>query len=218
MLYFAIKDLGNEYLIVSAQTDDYVPVEEIKLIQVQDTNLFTYVAELLVQKKIIKFSKYIEDLKIDNLVISDQGSSAKESFLMEIHKQIAKIFNKIPQYTFFKYTYLNTFFASKNIFLTVENKEEKYIEILEKDDEELLSRLEEFLNVLQRLDFYDKMYQKFMSACDEIENTDDEMKWKEITDEAITFFDSNEKEYIRIKDSWYSILEGKRKKLLNADE
>mgnify|MGYP000717942860 CR=1 FL=1 len=59
MLYFAIKDLGNEYLIVSAQTDEYVPVEEIKLIKVEDTNLFTYVAELLVQKKIIKLVRNI---------------------------------------------------------------------------------------------------------------------------------------------------------------
>lgn len=213
-LYLGLKDIGSEWLVTSVQTDMYKITPDIEILEIKDTNLFSYLADLIAEKKVVKFSKYIEDLKIDNLVIGNE-SSTKESFIKELHKQIARVFCLIPSYTYFRYSYLNNIFASKGIFITQENREEKYIEILEKNDDDLMKYLEEYLNVMNKLEYFESMYAKYLNACEELNKTSDELVMKQITDEAITFFKNTEKAYVTLSpEGHFSTVEGLQKPLI----
>lgn len=77
-----------------------------------------------------------------------------------------------------KFMLLHDKFASLGIYITEENKEDKYIEILEKDDEKLLNDLEEYIDVQERMtelvrvvDVYDKLIQK-IKEVDENDETE----------------------------------------------
>ena len=84
-----------------------------------------------------------------------------------------------------KFMLLHDKFASLGIYVTEENKEDKYIEILEKDDERLLNDLEEYIEVQEKMtelvravDVYDKLIQKIK----EVDETDEEAINKIISD------------------------------------
>ena len=77
-----------------------------------------------------------------------------------------------------KFMLLHDKFASLGIYITEENKEDKYIEILEKDDEKLLNDLEEYIEVQEKMtelvravDVYDKLIQK-IKEVDENDETE----------------------------------------------
>lgn len=50
-----------------------------------------------------------------------------------------------------------------------------------------MNYLEEFLNVMNKLEYFETMYAKYLNACEELDKTSDELVMKQITDEAITF-------------------------------
>lgn len=84
-----------------------------------------------------------------------------------------------------KFMLLHDKFASLGIYVTEENKEDKYIEILEKDDEKLLNDLEEYIETQERVsilvravDIYDKLIQKIK----EVDENDEEAINKIISD------------------------------------
>ena len=77
-----------------------------------------------------------------------------------------------------KFMLLHDKFASLGIYITEENKEDKYIEILEKDDEKLVNDLEEYIEVQEKMtelvrvvDVYDKLIQK-IKEVDENDETE----------------------------------------------
>ena len=84
-----------------------------------------------------------------------------------------------------KFMLLHDKFASLGIYVTEDNKEDKYIEILEKDDEKLLNDLEEYIEVQEKMtelvravDVYDKLIQKIK----EVDENDEEAINKIISD------------------------------------
>ncbi len=65
---------------------------------------------------------------------------------------------------FIKYTMLHDKFAEEGIYITDKNKEDKYIEIIEKDAPELLELLEDYLQIQEQLN-------KIISARDSWKET-----------------------------------------------
>ena len=70
---------------------------------------------------------------------------------------------------YINYIHLFNYFASKGIFITAENKEDKYIEILELDDEEAITKLEEYLNIQEVVDPFLKNMKDNILLKEEIE-------------------------------------------------
>lgn len=77
---------------------------------------------------------------------------------------------------FVNFMILHDRFASKGIYITDENKEEKYIEILEMDDPTLLQDLEKYLSCLENFEsINNKIYEytSYIEKIKELENFDD---------------------------------------------
>jgi hypothetical protein len=65
---------------------------------------------------------------------------------------------------FMSFMMLNNKFASKGIFITSENREEKYIEMIESGEEDLINSLEEYINLLDKI----KLLEEKKKEVDEI--------------------------------------------------
>lgn len=59
-------------------------------------------------------------------------------------------------------------FAAEGIFITNENREEKYIEILEKDDPKLLEDLEKYIEALDRVDTINVVINEYKELVEKI--------------------------------------------------
>ena len=70
-------------------------------------------------------------------------------------------------YHFFK---LNNYLASKGYFITDENREEKYLEIINSKDEEALSKLSEYLDSLDEFNAIDDAFQKYKEYKDRVKS------------------------------------------------
>lgn len=209
-MYITAIPQSLHMLIVSAQTDNAFILPNSTTIEIYDSNLFSVVLESLADKKTIKYNRNVENITVDDLIISDEGNFLKSNYIHTLCSTIAKIFARIPQFTYFKYSQLNNYFNSKGFFITEENREEKYIEILEKDDEIMMAKLEEYLRVLTQLNSFDRMYQAFLNALDEIEMTEDEDKMDQIVKEALNYFSSETKVFVKVNENgWFSTITGK---------
>ncbi len=216
-MYITYIDQGNFNLIVSAQTDNTFQLPASSTIEIFDSNIFVLILEALAERKTVRFHKEIETLTTNNLIISDENDLVKSSYIYNLYAVAAKIFAKIPQYTYFRYTYLNNMFCNKGYFITEENREEVYIKILETENDELISKLEEYLKTMDLLNQHEQIYQAFVNGLNEMEMTDDEDTLNQILKEAINFFKSAEKNYIKLNnDGWFSTISGKRQNVHNV--
>lgn len=80
------------------------------------------------------------------------------------------IFRLIDFVTFFQ---LNTKFCSKGIFITEENREEKYIEIIETEDETLIADLEKFIELNDNLKILNSKKEEYYSVIEKLKMLSD---------------------------------------------
>ena len=101
---------------------------------------------------------YIEKVKLYQELDKNTIASAQDlNFLNYIH-----------------YINLFNYFASKGIFITEENKEDKYIEILDLDDETAVEKLELFLTLQDKIEGFLEKNTKNIELKEQIEYADED--------------------------------------------
>ena len=78
----------------------------------------------------------VDKLKENNL---------KDLYLYKLSLLFDTKINTVNQLTYYKFTILNNELADMGLFITDQNREEKYIEILEREDDSLIDKLEQYL-------------------------------------------------------------------------
>ena len=71
---------------------------------------------------------------------------------------------------FIKYIMIHDKFAEDGIYITDKNKEEKYIEIIEKDNPDLLSLLEDYLQIQEQLENIIKIRDQWKETIQKLDN------------------------------------------------
>jgi archaellum biogenesis ATPase FlaH len=77
---------------------------------------------------------------------------------------------------FVTFMQLNNAFATKGIFITEKNKEEKYIEIIETGDENLIQDLEKYIMLLDNIKMIQRKKEEYCQVIDNlkhVQNYDD---------------------------------------------
>lgn len=209
-MYISYIPQTYENLIVSAQIHNDISIPDVSTIECNDSNLFFIVLEAIANRKKVTFSNLIKDLRIQDLQITEHQYFGAQSVLQSLYSEAIKYFGLIPQYSYFRFAYLNNIFASRGIFITDENREESYIRILETEDEILIKHLEEYLVTLTNLNQYEKLYQCFINAKEKILVETDEKVLQVILQEAVDFFKSSQKNYVALDDKgWFSTVKAK---------
>ncbi len=128
--------------------------------------------------KVLNSNLLPDDTDIDNL---------KNSYLIMISQFFDTRINTVSNLTHYEFTVLNNELMNNGFFITNDNKEEVYIDILEKEDDHLINILEKYLicqDEIQRSFAAYEMYRTFKQSLQEASTTE------EISSLANTFIDS----------------------------
>jgi hypothetical protein len=134
--------------------DDFIFTEEKEFVEDTETNLIVPDTSSLTEEDELNIKKQETILTLDNQLLA---SIQKLSLLKYIH-----------------YITLFNTFAAKGIFITEDNKEDKYIEILELDDDQLLNDLEKYLILQDELKPFLEENDKIIKIKEDIEYSDKE--------------------------------------------
>jgi hypothetical protein len=107
----------------------------------------------------------------------------KNSSIIKIRMLVTPELSKISGFSLYGFMMLNNDLSSKGYFITDENREEKYLEILETNDESLIQKLEDYLNYRDEIDklaSLERMFSKFKSDVNESSTIEEVKKFEEI--------------------------------------
>lgn len=114
----------------------------------------------------------LKELLPDNTDINN----LKNSYMILISRFFDTRINTIANLTYYEFTILNNELSDRGIFITDSNKEEKYIEILELEDDTLIDILERYLickdEISRAYAAYDT-YRKFKQGLNDLTTTDE---------------------------------------------
>jgi hypothetical protein len=97
---------------------------------------------------------------------NDELQATKDAVIAKIRVLVTPEFSKVSGLTIYGFTVLNNDLANAGFFITNENREEKYLEILETGDEKLISKLEDYLNYkdeIENIAYLERMFSKYKS-------------------------------------------------------
>lgn len=163
-LLFNVADRGDKYEVISINTNEiaYAGMRD-DILEVPSWEVYETVARNLNEGKKVYIPKLLDQfLDVSDLVIEelDPLDTAKQTAIIKARDLIytARI-NKLAIAKFYRFFILSHYFADKGIFITEENRENKYLEIinsaaqLEDPDasEAMIANLEEYINLLDSL-------------------------------------------------------------------
>jgi hypothetical protein len=121
----------------------------------------------------------VELLPGDFLVVDsaeDALQAHKDAIIVKIRTMITPVISKISGLTLYGFMVLNNDLASSGFFITNDNREEKYLEILETGDEKLIAKLEDYLNYkdeIENVSFIERMFSKFRTEIKQATTIED---------------------------------------------
>jgi len=197
--YYQAKRDGKILLIRKDELNDsFLHIKDFVLFS--DLNITQERLKKLYEEK----NELIDDEDIKNEIFFN---NKKEEYLKRLLNYIfpnINMFNIISFYSFIEDW--STLFTSGFV-INDDNKEDVFIEIIEKDDDKLLSVLERFLQEREDLEKFKKLLRKFYIIRDEF----DYMSYWDYDslDEAL---EELEKTYLKYKDEFENLLEKARKR------
>lgn len=122
-----------------------------------------------IQKSAMRTNEVLPgEFEIIDLAESDPLEEAKSSSVIKIRMLVTPELSKISGFAMYGFIVLNNDLANGGYFITNENREEKYLEILETGDEKLIAKLEDYLNYKDEIETVAHLERRFASFRTEI--------------------------------------------------
>lgn len=186
MMYMTCVDLGNKYLVSNVtKIEPFINAETVSF-EINDTAIFAFLVENIVNGKKVYFPKNVEELTLGDFYFDDNSNSLfafKEQTWFRLSKVASRRISKITLFDFFRYSYLNSKFSQAGYDLTGDDVEEKYISILEKNDPEEVYLLEDYLNTTTKIKKFESLYMDLRIAEDRLMSATSEEEAQAIFDE-----------------------------------
>jgi hypothetical protein len=181
-LLFNVKDVGSAYQVVGINDCELVLMGHMNsTYQVYSWTIYEAIVNAIMEGSSVYIPKNIEgQLSLDDVVISKNESD------LDREKVIAKItitdiiyntrINKLSIINSFEFIMLTAYFVGLGIYINKDNREDKYIEIInyisdledETKSEEIINKFERYLSLIDKMD-------KFGLYLDTINNTKEEI-------------------------------------------
>jgi hypothetical protein len=113
-----------------------------------------------------------------DLAETDEIQESRNASTVKVRMLVTPELSKISGFALYGFTILNNDLSANGYFITNENREEKYLEILETGDEKLIQKLEDYLNYKDEIESIAQLERKFSAFRNEIKTaaTVDEIK------------------------------------------
>ena len=172
MIYQINKE--DDKIVILKETENFL--NEDKTLEIKDKTLNDLIKNKL---NIGEFPilnqnlQYIES-KQDTFYGIPTHNKNKIKIIKKELNLLESIFDKLVFIDYLDFMILHSKLASLGFFITDENKEEKYIEILESENEELLNDLEKYLELKEKIDQiiwkknrFNELYEKIFHLKDD---------------------------------------------------
>lgn len=114
------------------------------------------------------------ELDVVDAANDDPLLSARSASLAKVRMLITPELSKISGLALYGFTVLNNDMIAAGFVITKSNREEKYLEILETGDEELINKLEDYLNYKDEIERVAQLERKFSTFQKAINNATEE--------------------------------------------
>lgn len=122
----------------------------------------------------------------------DPLQAHKNAAIYKLKQLVTFELGKISSFDLYRYNVLHDELAAEGYFITSKNREQKYIEIIETGDVDLISSLEKYLEARDNLDRAVSAHQRIDSIIKTVQSQTDVTEVDRITNEFLTVFYSNE--------------------------
>lgn len=170
-------DKGAYLQIISTTEVDInyysTPLNGVIPFEIGNTLVYNFIKDELVKGKSLKIPKGISEINIADIIVgeNDELELLRTSTLIKIYNDANKRIGSINNFYFFKFNVLNLKLQDKGYFITKENNNIKYLEILQTEDEELINILENYLNTRSKLEEYETFFDDVQKTILEIEES-----------------------------------------------
>jgi hypothetical protein len=196
-----VQDRGPYWFVtnVTKNSLDNLADREEKLLKLSYM-AYQLIKEAIMAGKAVHINKqlpYKEVTPGDFTVIEPTGSdvdmlqAARDASVIKIRMLVTPDLAKISGFALYGFIVLNNDLASNGYFITNENREEKYLEILETGDEKLIAKLEDYLNYKDELEAVAFLERKFSAFRNEIKVAPTVDAIKEIEEKFLEAFYRN---------------------------
>lgn len=128
------------------------------------------------------------EFDVIDLAETDPLQEARDAAVRKIRMLVTPELGKISGLAIYGFTVLNNDLASRGYFITNDNREEKYLEILETEDEELISKLEDYLNYKDEIDAVSFVERRFKQFRNDVRDATSMEQIKEIEERFLERF------------------------------
>jgi len=153
-----VEDKGTYFNVtgVTKNTLDGLANRDEKMLKLS-YNSYKIIKDALDENKLVSISKEMktDEVMPDEITISDVDIDDLQEYKKMASQRIGNTLSyklaKISALDILDFTLLNNELISEGYAITQNNREEKYIEIIETDNEKLIGILEEYLNILDKV-------------------------------------------------------------------
>jgi hypothetical protein len=126
-------------------------------------NKTVHITKNMMADEVLPFEIQVKDASSE-----DPLKMAKEHNLAKVRMLVTPDLSKIAGLTLYGFTILNNDLINAGYAITNENREEKYLQILETGDEKLISKLEDYLNYKDEIETVSHLERKFSKFKNEV--------------------------------------------------
>jgi len=170
-----VEDFGEYYIVVAVGNNDLYEFNGAYTIKLNSltADYIKYEKSLGKEVRIPKDFPGTEVMKRDVIIISNNTNDLefeKMKYVSKIRQSISNYEANVSGIQMYDYININNYLNNKGYFIHDDNKEETYLEILETGDEELIDKLEIYLNArddISRSSAMEKIYSKFFQEMNE---------------------------------------------------
>jgi hypothetical protein len=194
-----VQDRGTHWVVtnVTKNTIDSLADREESLLKLNSA-AYEIIKAGISSNKLVKIQKTLVanevmpwEVEVVDLGESDPLQEAKSASLTKIRMLVTPDIAKASSLALYGFIVLNNDLASRGYFITNENREEKYLEILETADEKLIQKLEDYLNYKDEIEAVAQLERKFSAFRNEIRTAPTAEEVKKIEERFLERFYSH---------------------------
>lgn len=194
-----VQDRGPYWEVVNVvkNTYDNFADKQEKLLKLSFVS-YQLIKEAIANGKVVRISKNMRanevlpgEFEIVDLSETNLLQETKNASVAKVRMLVTPELSKISSFTMYGFIILNNDLANAGYFITNENREEKYLEILETGDEKLIAKLEDYLNYKDEIEAMASMERRFSAYRNEIKAATTTEEVKQIEERFLERFYAN---------------------------
>ncbi len=181
-----VQDRGTHWVVtnVTKNTLDNRADREESFLKLNSAT-FEIIKTAITSNKLVKVQKTLVadevmpwEVEVVDLGETDPLQESRNASITKVRMLVTPEISKASGLAMYGFIVLNNDLAANGYFITNENREEKYLEILETGDEKLIAKLEDYLNYKDEIEAVAQLERKFSAFKNEIRtaSTPDEVK------------------------------------------